>query len=53
VACAQIVKNAQITPGLNVQSSQVDQLRLQYFGPSLIDDMVKSLLKPYVSLKGA
>jgi hypothetical protein len=53
VACAQIIKNAQATPALNVQSGQVDQMRLQYFGPSLVDDMVKSLLAPYVSLKGA
>jgi hypothetical protein len=53
VACAQIIKNAQATPALNVQSGQVDRMRLQYFGPSLIDDMVKSLLTPYVALKGA
>jgi len=53
VACAQIVKNAQTTPGLNVQSSQIDQLRLQYFGPTLVDDMVRSLLAPYVAQKGA
>ena len=53
VACAQIVKNAQATPGLNVQSSQINQLRLQYFGPTLVDDMVRSLLAPYVSQKGA
>lgn len=53
VACAQIIKNAQATPGLNVQSSQIDQMRLQYFGPSLVDDMVRSLLEPYVALKGA
>jgi hypothetical protein len=52
-ACAQIIKNAQITPGLNVQSNQIDQMRLQYFGPSLVDDMVRSLLAPYVSQKGA
>jgi hypothetical protein len=53
VACAQIVKNAQNTPGLNVQSSQINQLRLQYFGPTLVDDMVRSLLAPYVAQKGA
>jgi hypothetical protein len=53
VACAQIIKNAQNTPGLNVQSSQVDRMRLQYFGPSLVDDMVRSLLAPYVAQKGA
>jgi len=53
VACAQIVKNAQATPGLNVQSSQINQMRLQYFGPTLVDDMVRSLLAPYVAIKGA
>jgi len=53
VACAQIIKNAQNTPGLNVQSSQIDRMRLQYFGPSLVDDMVRSLLAPYVAQKGA
>jgi hypothetical protein len=53
VACAQIVKNAQNTPGLNVQASQINQLRLQYFGPTLIDNMVRSLLAPYVAQKGA
>jgi hypothetical protein len=53
VACAQIIKNAQNTPGLNVQSSQIDRMRLQYFGPSLVDDMVRSLLAPFVSQKGA
>jgi hypothetical protein len=53
VACAQIVKNAQATPGLNVQSSQVNQLRLQYFAPTLVDDMVRSLLSPFVAVKGS
>jgi len=53
VACAQIVKNAQATPGLNVQSSQINQLRLQYFAPTLVDDMVRSLLSPYVAVKGS
>jgi hypothetical protein len=53
VACAQIVRNAQATPGLNVQSSQVNQMRLQYFGPTLMDEMVKSLLSPYVAIKGS
>lgn len=53
IACAQIVKNAQSTPGLNVQSSQINQLRLQYFAPTLMDDMVRSLLSPYVAVKGS
>jgi hypothetical protein len=52
VACAQIVKNAQVTPALNVKSGKIDRMRLDYFGDSLVDDTVRSLLEPYVSRKG-
>ena len=51
VACAQIVRNAQATPGLNVRSSKVDALTMQYFSGSLLDDQVKALLRPYVAQK--
>lgn len=51
VACAQIVKNAQATPGLNVKSSKVDTLALQYFQGSLIDATVEALLAPWVSVR--
>ena len=51
VACAQIVKNAQATPGLNVKSSKVDTLQLQYFSGSLIDPVVQALLKPWVAVR--
>ena len=47
VACAQIVKNAQATPGLNVRSSKVDTLQAQYFSDSLLDSQVCALLRPY------
>jgi hypothetical protein len=50
-ACAQIVKNAQATPGLNVKSSRVDTLQLQYFSSSLLDATVQTLLRPWVSVK--
>lgn len=50
-ACAQIVKNAQATPGLNVKSSKVDTLQLQYFSGSLIDATVETLLRPWVSVR--
>jgi len=50
-ACAQIVKNAQSTPGLNVKSSRVDTLQLQYFSGSLVDATVQALLRPWVSVK--
>ena len=50
-ACAQIVKNAQATPALNVRSSKVDALEMQYFSGSLIDASVQVLLRPYVAEK--
>jgi hypothetical protein len=49
VACAQIVRNAQTTPGLNVQSTKMDTLQTQYFSDSLIDSQVQALLRPYVA----
>lgn len=49
VAVAQIVKNAQATPGLNVKSSKLDTLQTEYFGDSLLDVQVRSLLRPYVA----
>lgn len=49
VACAQIVKNAQATPALNVKASRIDTLQMQYFSGSLLDDQVKALLCPYVA----
>jgi hypothetical protein len=51
VACAQIVRNAQTTPGLNVKTSRMDTLQLQYFSDSLIDDGVRLMLKPYLAEK--
>jgi hypothetical protein len=53
VACAQIVKNAQAVPALNVKSGKMDRMRLDYFSGSLVDEMVQSLLEPYVSRKGS
>jgi len=51
VACAQVVKNAQATPALNVKSGKMDRLRLDYFGDTLVDDTVRSLLEPFVARK--
>ena len=48
-ACAQLVKNAQATPSLNVKSSKLDTMQMQYFSNSLLDDTVKTLLRPYVA----
>jgi hypothetical protein len=49
VACAQIVKNAQATPGLNVSRSRLDMVQMDYFSGSLMDPQVQQLLRPYVA----
>ena len=48
-ACALIVKNAQSTSGLNVKSSRIDTLQMQYFSDQLVDNTVKTLLRPWVA----
>jgi hypothetical protein len=48
-ACAQIVRNAQATPALNVKSNKLDTLQMQYFSGSLLDASVQSLLAPFVA----
>ena len=48
-ACALIVKNAQATPGLNVKSSKIDTMQMEYFSNTLIDNTVQGLLKPWVA----
>ena len=47
LACAQIVKNAQATPALNVSLSKLDTMQMEYFSGTLLDDGARSLLKPY------
>jgi hypothetical protein len=49
VACAQIVRNAQATPAGNVAKSRMDTMQMQYFSDALLDEQVRSLLRPYVS----
>jgi hypothetical protein len=49
VACAQIIKNAQATPAMNVRSSKLDTMQMQYFSGSLIDPQVQALLRPYLA----
>lgn len=51
IACAQLVKNAQATPGINVKSSRMDTMQMQYFSNSLMDEQVQSLLRPYVATR--
>ena len=48
-ACALIVKNAQSTSGMNVKSSRVDMVQVQYFSDQLVDNTVKTLLRPWVA----
>ncbi len=48
-ACAQIVKNAQATPAMNVKGSKMDTLQMQYFSGSLIDVNIQMMLAPYVA----
>jgi hypothetical protein len=50
-ACAQLVRNAQATPALNVREGQLDRMHLQYFADSLIDQTVSTFLAPYVAQK--
>jgi hypothetical protein len=49
VACAQIVKNAQATPGMNVKSNRLDTMQMEYFSDTLIDTQVQAMLAPYVA----
>jgi len=52
VACAQLVKNAQATPALNVKKNVFpDRMQLMYFSDSLLDETVQALLAPYVAQK--
>jgi len=48
-ACAQIVRNAQTTPAMNVKSSKMDTLEVQYFSGSLVDANVQAMLAPWVA----
>jgi len=51
LACAQIVRNAQSTPALNVRRGSLDRMYLDYFSDSLLDQTVRELLAPYVAQK--
>jgi hypothetical protein len=50
-ACAQLVKNAQATPALNVRAGTLNSMHLEYFSDSLIDSTVQLMLAPYVAQK--
>ncbi|HEY9137538.1 MAG TPA: hypothetical protein VIM67_04640 [Terriglobus sp.] len=49
IACAQIVKNAQAMPALNVKRQAMDGLQMEYFQGSLLDAEVQRLLQPFVA----
>ncbi len=48
-ACALIVKNAQASPGMNVKASKIDMMQVQYFSDLMVDNTVKTLLRPWVA----
>ena len=50
-ACAQIIRNAQATPALNVRAGNIDRMHLEYFSDSLFDSTVARLLAPYIAQK--
>jgi hypothetical protein len=48
-ACAQIVRNAQATPALNASRTRIDTMQMEYFSSSLLDETVRTWLRPYVA----
>jgi hypothetical protein len=48
-ACAQIVRNAQATPVLNASRTRIDTMQMEYFSSSLLDETVRTWLRPYVA----
>jgi hypothetical protein len=52
-ACAQIVRNAQATPALNVRASGIERMQMEYFADSLLDATVCTLLAEYVAQRVA
>ncbi len=50
-ACAQLVRNAQASPALNVRRNGLDRMQMEYFGATLADDVVKKLLFPFISVR--
>lgn len=49
VACAQIVRNAQAMPALNVRRQTLDSMQMEYFSNTLLDADVQRMLLPYQS----
>ena len=51
LACAQIIRNVESHPAANVQAAKLDQLQLDYFAGSLLDEDTRRLLAPFVSVR--
>jgi hypothetical protein len=52
-ACAQLVRNAQAMPALNVKEGTLNAMHFAYFADTLLDSTVRELLAPYVAQKVA
>jgi hypothetical protein len=50
-ACAQLVRNAQAMPAVNVREGALNAMHFAYFADTLIDATVQSMLAPYVAQK--
>jgi hypothetical protein len=48
-ACAQVVKNMAAVPAMNLKSTRVDKLKIEYYSDALVDESVRALLSPYVA----
>lgn len=47
LACAQVARNAEAMPALNVSRGVLDTMQVQYFSSQLVDESVTLLLRPY------
>ena len=52
-ACAQLVRNAQAMPALNVREGTLNAMHFAYFADTLLDSTVQTLLAPFVAQKAA
>lgn len=52
-ACAQLVRNAQAMPAINVREGTLNAMHFAYFADSLLNGTVRELLAPYVFQKAA
>ena len=51
LACAQLVRNAEATPALNVRRTTLDSMQMEYFRDSVVDDTITHLVAPYVAMR--